>query len=94
MDCSQPAMLGVSAPMYWAKIPPAIPAKNAEIAKTSTFIYVTLMPDALAAISSSRMALTARPYRERANMNSSTTVTTVIQNTTYRLARRSMPISA
>lgn len=27
-------------------------------------------------------------------MNSSTTVTTVIQNTTYRLASRSMPISA
>ena len=54
-------MVGLSEPMYWAKIPPAMPAKNAEIAKTSTLRYVVLSPEAPAAISSSRMALTARP---------------------------------
>ena len=61
MELSQPAMVGLSEPMYWAKIPPAMPAKNAEIAKTSTLRYVVLSPEAPAAISSSRMALTARP---------------------------------
>ncbi len=54
-------MDGVKAPMYCAKMPPAMPAKNAEIANTITLRYVMLMPEAPAAISSSRMAFTARP---------------------------------
>ena len=33
--------------------------------KVSTFVFVTLMPDAAAAILSSRMAISALPYLER-----------------------------
>ena len=46
---------GVERADVLAKIPPAMPAKNAEIAKTSTLRYVVLSPEAPAAISSSRM---------------------------------------
>ena len=46
---------------------PATPPKEAPIAKASSFMLRVLMPIALAAISSSRIAIQARPMRERSS---------------------------
>ena len=53
------------APIYIAISAPPIPEKNELITNDSSLCRVRLMPIASAAISSSRIALNARPYVER-----------------------------
>ena len=58
---------GETKPWKAANIEPETPPKAAPIAKASSFMLRVLMPMALAAISSSRMAIHARPMREFSN---------------------------
>ncbi len=60
-------MLGETKPWKVANITPETPPKVAPMPKASSFRLRVLMPMALAAISSSRMAIQARPMRERSN---------------------------
>ncbi len=55
---------GDTKPWNDANIEPDTPPKVAPIANASSFMLRVLMPIALAAISSSRMAIQARPMRE------------------------------
>ena len=52
-----------------------------------------LIPEASEAISSSLIAIIARPYLDLINVNNIATTQTVIQKTTYILERLSIPIS-
>ena len=54
----------VVAPRYEAWNAPATPAKLAPSAKASSFVRTVLTPIISAAVSSSRMAIQARPMRE------------------------------
>ena len=55
---------GDTKPWNAPNMAPATPPNDAPMAKASNFMLRVLMPMALAAISSSRMAIQARPMRE------------------------------
>ena len=55
---------GETKPWKAANMAPETPPKVAPMPKASSFMLRVLMPMALAAISSSRMAIQARPMRE------------------------------
>ncbi|VVE59679.1 hypothetical protein PSP20601_05603 [Pandoraea sputorum] len=55
---------GETKPWNAENMPPATPPNDAPIANASSLMLRVLMPIALAAISSSRMATQARPMRE------------------------------
>ena len=67
---------GETKPWKAANIAPDTPPKLAPMPKASSFMLRVLMPIALAAISSSRMAIQARPMRETCRRCEITMVTT------------------
>jgi hypothetical protein len=64
IDSIRPKLSGLTNSWKPANRPPATPPKLAPMAKASSLTLRVLMPQALAAISSSRMATQARPMRE------------------------------
>ena len=67
---------GETKPWKAANIEPATPPKVAPMPKASSFMLRVLMPMALAAISSSRIAIQARPMRLSSRRWQMTTLTT------------------
>jgi hypothetical protein len=63
-------------PWMAANMPPAMPPKDAPIAKASSLIFTVSMPMARAAVSSSRIASHARPMRESCRRRLITITTT------------------
>ena len=66
---------GETKPWKAANMAPETPPKLAPMPKASSFMLRVLMPMALAAISSSRMAIQARPTRESCRRWETMTVT-------------------
>ena len=66
---------GLMKPWIAENMPPAMPPKEAPMAKARSFMRVVLMPMERAAISSSRIASQARPMRESCRRRF-TTITT------------------
>ena len=67
MDSGSENDSGETKPWNAPNITPDTPPKVAPMPKASSFRLRVLMPIALAAISSSRMAIQARPMRERSS---------------------------
>ena len=67
---------GEMKPWKAANMEPATPPKVAPMPKASSFMLRVLMPMALAAISSSRIAIQARPMRENSSRWQMITLTT------------------
>ncbi len=63
-ETGKPNMSGVAVCSLATKNTPVAPAKAAPIAKASSFVRVGSTPMAPAAVSSSRIAIQARPMRE------------------------------
>lgn len=66
---------GEMKPWKAANMAPETPPKVAPMAKASSFMLRVLMPMALAAVSSSRMAIQARPMRDSSRRWQMTTLT-------------------
>ena len=64
IDSNSPKLSGLTNSCVAEKMPPAMPPNDAPIANARSFTLRVLMPMALAATSSSRIASQARPSRE------------------------------
>src|SRR5690606_12683399 len=77
IDSIRLKLSGLTKPCIAANRAPAIPPKDAPMAKASSLMLRVLMPMALAAISSSRMASQARPMRESCSRTHTATTSSV-----------------